>query len=282
MYMKNYKLIYLVSILFAFTACEKNDFIADVVTTGQQTPSAYWELPSSTVGAGNNVEFVGQFFSAEKNPIDRMEIWYSETEHKSMSVTCPNLTTNYVKSLATDEVVHINQRKATFEFSEDLWDNSKRNYVLTSSFPTSNSLKPVTWTNVANFDQDKFTTLFPENFMSEFRSELYTEIEQKDKYADLRKLLLSLNVMDDIELKSYTDSIFNDNTQLWVFWIKDEAKSTIKSKYDAIEFKDLIYDSANAAYRVAYEKNYTLNATFKVIDKKGNTGVTESKEITLN
>ncbi len=282
MYMKNYKLIYLVSILFAFTACEKNDFIADVVTTGQQTPSAYWELPSSTVGAGNNVEFVGQFFSAEKNPIDRMEIWYSETEHKSMSVTCPNLTTNYVKSLATDEVVHINQRKATFEFSEDLWDNSKRNYVLTSSFPTSNSLKPVTWTNVANFDQDKFTTLFPENFMSEFRSELYTEIEQKDKYADLRKLLLSLNVMDDIELKSYTDSIFNDNTQLWVFWIKDEAKSTIKSKYDAIEFKDLIYDSANAAYRVAYEKNYTLDATFKVIDKKGNTGVTESKEITLN
>lgn len=280
--MNKYKFIFWIGLISVMYGCEKHDFLADRVTTGQQTSSTYWELSSTTISAGNNVPFTVQFFNAEGVPIDRMEVWYSEEEHKAMSISCPNLVTEYVKSFSSSEVVHINQKKVGYEFSESLWDNDKRNYLFNSSFPTSNSLKPVSWTNVADFDMEKFNSLFPATFATEFKAELYTELEAKTKYSDLRKLVLSMEVMDEEELLSYTDSTFNDNSQSWEYWIKDSSKSAVKAKYDAIEFKDLIYDAANSIYKVSYEKNFTLDACFKVIDKNGNTGVSESKTITLN
>ena len=215
--MNKYKFIFWIGLVFVMYGCEKHDFIADRVTTGQQTSSTYWELSSTTISAGNNVPFSAQFFNAEGVAIDRMEIWYSEEEHKAMSITCPNLTSDYVKSLSSDEIVHINQKKTTYEFSESLWDNTKRNYVFISSFPTSNSLKPVSWSNIVDFDEDKFNSLFPENFASEFRNDLYAELETQAKYSDLRKLVLSMNIMDEEELLSYTDSTFNDNSQSWEY-----------------------------------------------------------------
>ena len=155
-------------------------------------------------------------------------------------------------------------------------------YVVNDVFPTSNTLKTVEWKNVEEFDQERFNKLFPDTFATAFQRDLYVELEKKEKYSDLRMLMLNLDMSNSEEFKSYTDSVFNDNKQEMEYWIKDEYKEVVKAKYDAIPFEKLIYNISTLTYDLEYTKSYILNAAYKVFDKQGNVGVSEKKELTLN
>jgi len=56
----------------------------------------------------------------------------------------------------------------------------------------------------------------------------------------------------------------------------------IEDKYFALPFEQLIFDKSNMIYKLVYSKSYLLNATYRVIDISGATGISESKKIELN
>lgn len=87
--------------------------------------------------------------------------------------------------------------------------------------------------------------------------------------------------MTDVEFKATTDSTFNLNSGAWDYFIKEDKKAELKTKYDGIEFKNLIYDQSAQIYKVEYSKYYKLNARFKAYDKDQIAGISDKKEIEL-
>lgn len=274
----------LMSLLFLAVVvggCEKHDFIDDWARIGNVTPTTYWEIPSTTVAAGNDVAFTAQFYSSEKISIDRMEVWYDVNERITLEATCPNVTFKFTKNVDVTSLVREFQKIAQYEFKEDYWNIDKRAYVTMTSFPTSSTLKPVEWTEVTEFDVEKYTKFFPDTFATAFQRDLYTELEKQEKYSDFRKLMVDLEVMTTDEFKNCSDSIFNENSRQMDYFIKDDSEEYIKNKYFAIPFDELIFDKSNMIYRLEYLKSYKLNAVYKVFDKVGNIGVSEKKAIDL-
>lgn len=280
--MKNKKILITLSFLAAvFCGCEKHDPMDDWAGIGHVTPTTYWEIPSTTITAGNNVAFTAQFYSSENIPIDHMEAWYDVNEYITLEATCPNVTFVYTKNLETTSLVREFQKIASYEFKEEYWNTGKRAYMVTSSFPTSNTLKTVEWVEVTEFDQEKYTSLFPDTFATVFQRDLYTELEKNEKISDLRMLMVGLGVMETEEFKNVTDSTFNVNKNDWEYFIKEDAKEQVKEKYFAIPFDKLIFDASNMVYKLNYQRSYILNANYRVFDKQGNIGSAEKKVIDL-
>lgn len=282
MKMKNKNiLITFIFLAVVITGCEKHDFFDDRAGIGNMTPTTYWEISSSTVAAGNDVAFVAQFYSSEQIPIDRMEVWYDVNERVTLEATCPNVTFKFTKNVDVTSLVREFQKIAKYDFKEDYWNVDKRAYVTMTSFPTSNTLKPVEWTEVTEFDVEKYTKFFPDTFATAFQRDLYTELEKQEKYSDFRKLMVDLEVMTTDEFRNCSDSIFNENSQQMDYFIKDDSEEYVKNKYFAIPFDELIYDKSSMIYRLDYMRSYKLNAAYKVFDKAGNIGVSEKKTIDL-
>ncbi len=280
--MKNKNILITLSFLAAvFCGCEKHDPMDDWAKIGHVTPTTYWEIPSTTITAGNNVAFTAQFYSSENTPIDHMEAWYDVNEHITLEATCPNVTFVYTKNLETISLVREFQKIASYEFKEEYWNTDKRAYMVTSSFPTSNTLKTVEWVEVTEFDQEKYTSLFPDTFATVFQRDLYTELEKNEKISDLRILMVGLGVMETEEFKNVTDSTFNVNKNDWEYFIKEDAKEQVKEKYFSIPFDKLIFDASNMVYKLNYQRSYILNANYRVFDKQGNIGSAEKKVIDL-
>ena len=181
------------------------------------------------------------------------------------------MTFVYTKNLETISLVREFQKIASYEFKEEYWNTDKRAYMVTSSFPTSNTLKTVEWVEVTEFDQ----------FATVFQRDLYTELEKNEKISDLRILMVGLGVMETEEFKNVTDSTFNVNKNDWEYFIKEDAKEQVKEKYFSIPFDKLIFDASNMVYKLNYQRSYILNANYRVFDKQGNIGSAEKKVIDL-
>ena len=93
--------------------------------------------------------------------------------------------------------------------------------------------------------------------------------------------MVTLNVTTDVEFRDFTDSLFNNNSGTYDYFIKPEKKAELKTKYDGINFKDLIYDQSAQMYKVEYTRFYKLNARFKAFDKNQIVGIADKKEIDL-
>ena len=280
--MKTKEILILLPLLaMVICSCEKNDPVDDWASIGHVTPTTYWEIPSSTVSAGSNVAFTAQFYSSENIDIDHMEVWYDVNEHITLEATCPSVTFTYTKSVDVTSLIREFQKIASYEFKEEFWNSDKRAYVTTASFPSSNTLKPIEWSEITEFDAEKYATVFPDTFATVFQRDLYVELEKQEKYSDFRKLMVDLEVMTTDEFRNCTDSVFDENSQQMEYFIKDDSKEYVKGKYFAIPFEELTFDKSNMIYKLEYLKAYKLNAAYKVFDKAGNIGVSEKKEIDL-
>lgn len=274
----NIKLIAFISVAAIFVGCEINDPIDNVVRVGQVAPHVFWELPSNSVTAGNDVAFYAQYYTIGDATVDRLEVWYDVNENVQTVVTCPFVTT-FKYSISTNNTTQIRefQQIATYQHDENKWSALKKAYILDTVFPTSRTLRTVEWKEVKTFEDSKFNAYFPANFATHFKDSLYKLL----KVADFRKIMVSLNVTTDIEFKTYTDSTFNDNSGAYDYFIKDDKKADLKTKYDGIEFKDLIYDQSAQIYKVEYTRQYKLAARFKAFDNNNIVGIADKKEIDL-
>ena len=259
-------------------SCEINDSIDSVVRVGQVAPHVFWELPTSSVNAGSTVPFYSQYYTVGDKKIDRLEVWYDVNENIQKLVSCPLVTSfKYSVSLSSSSLSRESQQIETYTHSEINWVPARKAYVIDSAFHTSRTLRTVEWKEVKVFDDTKFAAYFPASFATQFKDSMYKLM----KISDFRKIMVTLNLMTTARFLACTDSTFNTNSGLWDSFIKTDSIPSIKAKYDAILFKDLIYDSSAQIYKIEYSKSYKLKACFKAYDKDQVVGITEKKEIDL-
>jgi len=274
----NIKMLSILSVVFLLVGCEINDPIDNVVRVGQVAPHVYWELPSNSVTAGAPVSFYAQYYTVGDAKVDRLEVWYDVNENISKVVTCPLVTTfKYSVSSSSTVLSREFQKIAGYDHLESNWSALKKAYILDTVFPTSSTLRTVEWKEVKTFDETKFNAYFPAGFATQFKDSMYKML----KVADFRKIMVSLSLMTDVEFKACTDSTFNANSGAYDYSIKSDKVPVLKTKYDGIEFKNLIYDQSAQIYKVEYTKSYKLNARFKAFDKNQVAGISDKKEIEL-
>ncbi|MEA4982448.1 MAG: hypothetical protein VB066_06990 [Paludibacter sp.] len=272
------KILFSLSVVILLTSCEINDPVDDITRIGQVAPHVFWELPSNSVNAGSSVAFYAQYYTTGNADIDRLEVWYDVNENIQTMVSCP-LVTTFKYNISTNNTTQIRefQKIETYAHNVNNWDSLKRAYILDTTFTTSRTLRTVEWKEVKTFEDSKFNAYFPANFATQFKDSLYPLL----KVADFRKIMVSLNVTSDIEFKAFTDSTFNANSGTYDYFIKPEKKAELRTKYDGIAFKDLIYDQSAQIYKVEYTRVYKLNARFKAFDKNQIVGIADKKEIDL-
>ena len=137
--------LFLLSFGLAFSSCEINDQVDNIVRVGYQAPHIYWELPSTSVAAGDPVAFLAQYYVVDKDVnVDHLEVWYNVNEKVQTSVTCPLLST--FKFAMTSEKVNLSrefQKIESFNHQTNLWDATRKAFVLDSAFVTSKTLRTV-------------------------------------------------------------------------------------------------------------------------------------------
>lgn len=269
-------------LMFSLASCERYDMIDNVVRVGQMAPTIYWELPSNSVAAGENVEFHAQYYTREEGvTVNNLELWYQINENIVTSVSCPLVSSTLKFTMGTNanEVTRDDQAIAFYAHNPESWDDTKRAYQLDTVFPTSNTLASIGWTAPEAWDQDKFDAYFPATLPQVFKDSLY----KKCGYNEFRSILIKLNLMTNERFNGIKDSVENPNTGGWDYFIKKDSMPIVEEMYAGINFKDLIYDTSNGTYNIEYTKGYKLNAYLKAIDTKTPpiAGITEKKEIEI-
>ncbi len=277
------KIILILIGCYAATACTINDPIDDVSDIGEFVPTVYWEVTNASVTAGDNVGFNVRYYSTlNKSTIENLEVWYSVDQLSDYLVTCP-LFKGLKYSLNFSEVIENarpSQRIASYNQSEDYWSDTENAYVLNSTFPTSFTLKTVNWGNEKEFNNDVFYSYFPNGILENFRDSLYKRMD----VPQFRELLTVHNPrFTTDEFNMLIDTVY-DEMQGTVIKIKDEYVSLMKDKMYEVPVDSLIYDPdpERSYFSATFKKSFSAKACIKVIDKKGNVGVSEYKDITIN
>ena len=272
------KLLLIILMTSLLASCEINDPIDNIVKVGKVAPHVFWELPSSSVNAGDKVPFYAQYYTTSNEEIDRLEVWYDINEVSVRTVSCPLVSSfKYTVSSTKTVLSREFQEIENYKHEPTNWLALKKAYILDTAFQTSKTLRQLDWKEVKTFDEAKFNAYFPTGFAVQFKDSMYNLL----KVADFRKIMVSLNLMTSTEFIACTDSVPNPNTGGQDYFIKEDKKSVLKTKYEGIQFKDLIYDASTQLYKVEYSKAYKLGARLKVIDKTGIEGVADKKDIEL-
>jgi hypothetical protein len=268
-------------ILTAFSSCEKHDFFDENVITGNIGPQAYWEVGSTSVGAGSSMDFDIQYYTKSDAEIEHSEVWYNLTEVQEKSVSCPWVTTfTYSYNSIVSEEKRIAQKIQEYPHSLAVWSDSLHAYTFKATFPVSGTLKPFAWVKPEVFDSTKMDKYFGVGYMQNFKDSLYNLM----KYVDFKNMLLGMSLLENFKL--YTDSTFDTNSNGYVYHFpKNTSGETpvpddIKNLYKNITFNRLI--ESPAGYNVEFKRTYYLQARMRVYDTRQVYGLTVSKKIDIN
>lgn len=173
--------------LLAFSSCAVHDLFEENLELGQVLPTVTWELGSSVCRAGNDVTFLGKYYTTNADvTISHSEVWAMVTRSQSAAATL-RLTSSlsYTKTVTSSDTVRSSQLIQSYDHSLATWNGYE--YELSASFPTSQTLTPVSWVNPAEFDEERFNLYYPETFKSEFNETVVNYLTADSTYYnDLR------------------------------------------------------------------------------------------------
>lgn len=280
------KILMLSAMVVAMASCAKHDFFDDDTITGEVGPEAYWEVGSSAVTAGGNMDFTVQYYSSVSD-IDHSEVWYDIEETIDQTVTCP-WTSTFTYSLSSNvkQLKRVSQKIEEYPHLEEFWSDSLHAYTFTGSFPVSGTLSPFIWSHPEEFDSTKMINYFGEGYMETFKEAVHAKM----KYADYKKMYIGMGLMDDFSL--YTDSTLDPNAgvDVYVYHFPLDAEGNVQPwvadsmqlYWDKVTFAMLVENVANGYYDVDYNRSYSLNALMRVYDVRDVYSTTQSKEIVIN
>lgn len=274
------------AMVVALASCAKHDFFDDDTITGNIGPEAYWEIGSSAVPAGGNMEFTVQYYSSV-DEIDHSEVWYDIEETIDQTVTCP-WTSTFTYSLSSNvkATKRVSQKIAEYPHLAEYWSDSLHAFTFTGTFPVSGTLAPFVWSHPEEFDSTKMITYFGEGYMENFKEAVHAKMQ----YADYKKMYTGMGLMEDFTL--YTDSTLDPNAgvDVYVYHFPQDAEGNMQPwvadsmqlYWDKVTFAMLVENVANGYYDVDYNRSYSLNALMRVYDVRDVYSTTQSKEIVIN
>lgn len=186
-----YKLGAVALAVVAMTSCSQHDPFEDVVTPGQAVPTVNWALGSTVANAGDSVAFEGKYYTDKEHTPDHAEVWSNVVVTESAAATL-GLTQSlkYTQTVNTVDTVRTSQVVASYPHSMAKWDGYE--FVLNAKFPTSVTLKSVKWTNIAEWNQNRFDSYYPADFMSSFTAKVNDYLTKDSTYYnDLRHVYVN-------------------------------------------------------------------------------------------
>lgn len=172
--------------VLAITSCSMHDPFEEVLEVGQAVPTVTWALGSTVANAGDSVTFEGKYYTDKEHTPDHAEVWSNVVETESASATI-GLTNSlkYTQTVAVVDTVRTSQVVSSYPHSMSEWDGYE--YVLNAKFPTSQTLKSVSWMNIADWNQERFDSYYPEGFSAEFVDKVVDYLTKDNVYYnDLR------------------------------------------------------------------------------------------------
>ena len=304
------KLLTIVIVALAFfVSCDKHDGMDDSVIVGPMAPQVYWELGSSTVKAGGDVDFKVQYYTSNENAnIDHLEVWYNVVITESRQVSCPLLSTfSYSISKTIEDEIRIAQFISSYQHKDDYWNDTLRAYVIEDVFPTSSTLNSVSWVEPDTYDNDKLETYFGENFAQQFKDSLFYLM----KYQDFNTMFSSLALVEDFTIYEHKTYDANSDSYISHFKLDTIASSDFESKeparswhkygetedgrvivetipddiisiYDALTMEQLLFNSSKNIYDIQFNRAYYINANIRCFDNLGAMGLATETKIELN
>ena len=200
--------------IMMLSSCSKHDFICENTITGFVGPQSNWNLTSSSVRAGGDVEFRAQYYTTTPGAvIHRVEVWYDVVLIENTSVTSRHLT-GFVRfnNITTTNQVRIPQSIRTIYhdlsnpniFRHEMSDVV---YVMQETFPVSDMLTTYSWEpetfNAA--DSARMKELFGGTFMEDFKQGMRNAMRRPD-FERMLVTNLGLMELEDFNLPHLVDS----------------------------------------------------------------------------
>lgn len=173
-----------------------HDPYEEIMDVGQPVPVVSWELGSTVASAGDSVSFKGKYYTDKDHTPDHAEVWALVTKAETAAATL-KLTPNYsyTKSVSLTDTVR-NSILDTYAHSRATWNGHE--YELNAKFPTSSTLKSISWGNISTWDQATFDSYYPASFQEEFVSDVIkTLTKDSTYYADLRSVYINYDFTED-------------------------------------------------------------------------------------
>lgn len=162
------KLLIAAAAVAGMSSCAKHDLIPDISQVGQAVPTVYWEVGSTVCKAGESFTFQGKYTSEPGRTPIRSEVWYQilRSDAASVSAKLAGTTLSYTQTVSSQDTMRSFQCHASYPHNEEYWNGHE--YVYQGEVPTSRTLSPVSWVDVAEWDQERFDSYYPQGFAEEF------------------------------------------------------------------------------------------------------------------
>jgi hypothetical protein len=263
----------LAGVLFLIPACEINDPVGDISRPGFMAASVYWDVPSTNVTAGNEVQFYAEYWSADQT-FTSLGVWYDVVRKLKYSLTYPG--NGFAFLLDSTEMVRESMEIKAFTHSGGNFDTNKKAFVIEDKFPVSYTLSSLELKNPLNFDPVQFGSLVPASIRERFIKSLFPQLG----YTDFKALLVTENAVVPADtLETWFDTVTVDDVM--TRQVKQTAIPLLNSKIRQLPFSSLIYNKNRQYYAVEFTRSFELNARFRVVNGNQVENFSDVKKITV-
>ena len=262
-------------------SCEINDPVGELARTGNLAANVYMEIPTGNVTAGDSVAFHAEYWSIE-DKFNSLSIWYSIQTNMVYSISSG--LNEYMYKLDSTEQARELQEIIDFQHSASSYDAEKKAYVVDDQFPVSYTLSGTELNNPIVYDESIVYQLFPALVIEQF----YNGVFETLNYDQLNKLMVINNsIVDSAAFETYFETIQiedpdNEGEFIDVKVIKEESKPALLELFKEVPLEDLIYDATKQYYGLLYQKGYSLDASFRVVNGNNVESFSQDKTITIN
>ncbi len=262
-------------------SCEINDPVYDFARTGNIAANVYMEIPSANVVAGDSVAFHAEYWSVD-DKFNSLSIWYSI--NTSLGYTISSGISDYEYKLDSTEQARELQEIESYEHNAAAYDTEKRAYIIDDKFPVSYTLSATELKNPITYEESIVHQLFPAHVIESFYNGVFETLD----YDQLNELMVINNsIVDSAEFETYFETIQiedpdNEGEFIDAKVIKEDTKSELLVLFKDVPLEDLIYDATKQYYGLFYQKEYSLNASFRIVNGNGIENFSEEKAITIN